>query len=402
MRHWKKVLLILFLAILALQIPFVYKRIERGQLAQKIAEMNENRINSENSGYQEFKGVIHVHSSIGGHSTGRFDEIVQGALKNGLDFVVMNEHASALFNTSAMTLNGVNEGVLYIAGHEFDTENQDRFLVIPGIENAEDMTRESTDETLSILHSQGRMALVAYPNDFKSWDSEFDGIELVNLNTGAKQISPLWFLPDALWSFSAYPELTLLEHLKRPEKDLAKFDEISAKRRISLHGGNDSHSNIGFHIFGDDSDNRFIEIKPDSYETSFRIFRTHVLLPRGEEFTIENLTAALARGNLFIGFDPLSETEGFVFSASNGEENAILGDELLFIAEKTVIRASAPQVARFRLFRNGALISELNDVSNFELPVKEKGVYRVEVYLTALGKAYSDFPWIISNPIFIR
>ncbi|MCW5962214.1 MAG: hypothetical protein KIS76_18785 [Pyrinomonadaceae bacterium] len=402
MKHWKKIALIFVLALFALQIPFVYKRVKRGQLAQKIARMNAERISSENSEFAEYKGVVHVHSSIGGHSTGRFEEVVPAALKNDLDFVVMTEHASALFNTSAMTLSGVNEGVLYVAGHEFDTENQDRFLIIPGIENAEDMTRESTAETLSIVHSQARLAVVAYPNEFKSWDADFDGIEVVNLNTSTKQISPLWFLPDALWSFSAYPELTLIEHLKRPDKELAKFDAIAAKRRISLHGGNDSHSNIGFHIFGDDSGNSFLKIKPDSYETSFRIFRTHVLLPPSEVLSSDNLIAALVRGNSFIGFDPLSDSDGFSFSASNGDTTAIMGEEIALSPGKTALKIFAPQKALFKIFRSGSQISEVNDTTSFDLPVSEKGVYRVEVYLPALGGPFADFPWIISNPIFIK
>jgi len=41
-------------------------------------------------------------------------------------------------------------------------------------------------------------------------------------------------------------------------------------------------------------------------------------------------------------------------------------------------------------------------VKEKDIAVVEAGVYRVEVYLPQLGKPFSEQPWIISNPIYIR
>src|SRR6202008_5011019 len=110
-----------------------------------------------------------------------------------------------------------------------------------------------------------------------------------NLNSNTKQMSYLLFFLDALWSYRKYPELTLADHLSRPDEYLRKFDEVARKRRITLFAGSDAHSNLGFHLLGDDSGNKHLNIKFDDYATIFRIVKTHVLLKRGKELTQESL-----------------------------------------------------------------------------------------------------------------
>ncbi len=48
----------------------------------------------------------------------------------------------------------------------------------------------------------------------------------------------------------------LASYFKRPDENLRKFDGIAAKRNVSLVAGTDAHSNIGFHLFGDDAGNK--------------------------------------------------------------------------------------------------------------------------------------------------
>ncbi len=107
MRFWKKIAIIIFAVILLTQIPFIYNRYKMGQLAGKISTLETQKIKTENQNYNDYKGVIHVHTSIGGHSTGNFDELIDGAKKNAFDFVVMTEHTSEFFDSSELTLRGV-------------------------------------------------------------------------------------------------------------------------------------------------------------------------------------------------------------------------------------------------------------------------------------------------------
>lgn len=401
MKLWKKVILIFLAALLLAQIPFIYRRYQKGKLAAKIANLAARKNLSADSKFKDFKGIIHVHTAIGGHSTGSFSELIGAAQKNNLDFVVMTEHTSGLYDTSAMTLQGVHQGVLFVGGNETNAKNDDRFLIVSGMSGADSLKQADTPDFLRRVHAENKLAFITYPENFNSWNSEFDGIEVFSLYTNGKQMSVPFFLPDALWSFGSYPELTIADYFKRPDANLKKFDEITAARKSTLFAGSDAHSNLGAHIFGDDAGGRLINLKFDRYETIFRLVRTHVLLERDKPLTPENLLAALKNGRAFIGFDVLSDAAGFSFTAENRSESKTMGDEIL-LSDGVNLKAAAPQVSRFVIFRNGEKVSETSENTEIVFPIHEPGTYRVEVYLNALGSPFDRMPWIISNPIYVK
>ncbi|MDQ3748151.1 MAG: hypothetical protein M3367_03915 [Acidobacteriota bacterium] len=400
MKLWKKILLIVLAVILLAQIPFIYNRSKFGQLADKISALEAQKIQTSNQSYKDYKGVIHVHMAIGGHSTSGFDELIDGAVKNNLDFVVMTEHAAALYDTSALTLQGNIGGVLFINGQEVETAT-DRFLLLSGSAEAGRANKISTPDFLQSIHSQNKLAFITYPEKHKTWDADFDGIEVFSLHTNAKKMNPFFVLFDAIWSYYSYPELVLAKYFQRPEENLQRFDEVAMQKKSTLFAGTDAHSNIGFHLFGDDAGNKIINLKIDRFETVFRAMRNHVLLEKDKPITQENLLQALKDGHCFIGLDALSETSGFSFTAENGIESRIMGDEIV-LTENLNLKASATQIARFIIFKNGGKIHEKTGVSQINFPTKEKGTYRIEVYLDSLGEPFDKMPWIISNPIYVK
>jgi hypothetical protein len=214
-------------------------------------------------------------------------------------------------------------------------------------------------------------------------------------------MNPVLVLFDAVWSYYSYPELVLAKYFQRPGENLQKFDEVTAQKKSTLFAGTDAHSNIGFHLFGDDAGNKIINVKIDAYETIFRTVRNHVLLEKDREFNQENLLDALKNGHCFVGFDALSVTEGFLFTAENGAEMKIMGDEIT-LTETLNLKISAPQIARFVIFKNGEKIFEETDKTEINFHAKEKGTYRTEVYLDSLGAPFDKMPWIISNPIYVK
>ncbi len=232
---------------------------------------------------------------------------------------------------------------------------------------------------------------------FKTWDANFDGIEVFSLHTNAKRNIPYYAVFDLIWSFPSYPEQSFARFFKRPNDNLQKFDEISQKRKITLFAGTDAHSNIGFHFFGDDAGNKIINFKIDRYETIFGMVRAHVLIAKDKQIRQESLLEAVKRGNLFVGFDVFADTTGFSFTAENGAETKIQGDEIALV-NGVKLKISAPQVARFVIFKNGEKIFEDAGKNETIFEAKEKGVYRTEVYLDDL----SESPWIMSNPIYVR
>ena len=204
MKRWKKIALILLAVIVLSQLPFAYRRYKLQKLLTAIQQVNSQRqaFQATDGGYAEYKGVIHVHSFLGGHSTGTFQDIIDAANANQLNFVVMTEHPSKSFDTSAMTLQGVHATVLFVNGNEVVTADQDRLLVMPGDETAARAGNTTTQDLLNKEKANRSLAFVAYPAEFKNWGATgFDGIEVYNLFTNARQINPLVAFFDGLWAF---------------------------------------------------------------------------------------------------------------------------------------------------------------------------------------------------------
>ena len=403
MKLWKKILLALFCLILLAQIPLIYNRFQVGKLADKILALEAQRLDSNSSEFVDYKGVIHVHTFLGGHSTGMFDELISGANDNKLDFVVMTEHTSHLYDTSEKTIKGLRNGTLFVNGNETRTKDESCILFLKGFAKAHSTGYQTTPEALEKSRLDNRVAFVAYPKEFTSWDEDIDGLEVFSMHKNAKKMPPFTFIPNALWSYGKYPELTLARYFLRPNENLRLYDNQTKTKKLTLFAGNDAHSNLGFHLFGDDANNKFINLKFDRYETIFRLVRTHVLLHKDKKLTEENLLFALKNGNTYIGFDILSETKGFTFAADSGDDSIIMGDEFSLENNKEIkLTAKAPHVSRFVIFKNGEKITESAETNKIEFDVKEKGAYRVEVYLDSLGKPFDEMPWIISNPIYIR
>lgn len=401
MKLWKKILLVLIAVVLLAQIPFCYRRYEIGQLSGRIAEIQSQRVSIENAQYNDYKGIIHAHTSLGGHSTGNFDELIKAARANELDFVVMTEHTAEMFDSSALTLNGNYYGTLFVGGQEVDTASGDRFLLIPGAPETYQDSRLQTGQFIEKYKSQNKLVFVTYPEKLKSWDANFDGIEIFSLHTNAKKMNPLLFAGDALWSYYSYPELLLTKYFVRPDENLRKYDELTANKKLTLFAGTDAHSNIGFHLLGDDAGNKIINLKLDPYAAIFRLARNHVLLEKDKPLTPENLLQALKNGRSFVAFESLGDAKGFSFTAENGSEVKIMGDEIA-LTDKVNLKSSAPLSGRFVIFRNGAQVFEAKDAAQINFEAKEKGAYRVEVYLEQLGSPFDKMPWIISNPIYLK
>lgn len=369
----------LVLLLLLSQVPFACRRYKLRRLDTAIQQLNSQRTADPGNGsWVEYRGVVHVHSFLGGHSEGTFGEIISAARSNALHFVVMTEHKEKEFDTAAMTLKGLHGGVLFINGNEVSSENGDRLLVLPG-----------------------EVSIAAYPEDFKNWDTPgLDGIEIYNVFTNSRRINPLVAFFDVIWSQRAYPELIFALYLERPEVNLQKWDQSLTGRRMSAIAGNDAHSNIGVSL-KDSSGKTLLGIKLDPYETSFRLVRMHVLIERDKTLNAESLIEAIRAGHSFVGFDVLGDTAGFVFEAETPDGLRIQGDEILLNGEMQM-RVRTPVPGRIVIFRDGAVFQEESGVSSKNIVVTERGVYRVEVYLPQLGSLAAAKPWIISNPIYVR
>jgi hypothetical protein len=399
MKRWKKLLLFLLALTLISQLPFAYRRYRLGRLRAAIQVLNSQRVTaSDNANFLEYKGVSHVHSSLGGHSNGTFEEILAAARSNQLNFVLMTEHTSDRFNTAAMTLKGEYDNVLFINGNEANLPNADHLLLIPGLEGPASLNDIA-------MRGRGRNGLtfVAYPQEFRGWDTSFyDGIEVYNLYTNARQINPLMMFFDGLWSYRSYPDLLFANFFRRPNENLQAWDQslVATRRKIVAIAGNDAHSNVGVSL-NDESGKTLLGIKLDPYERSFRLVRVHVFIPKDQPLNRESLLAALGAGHCFIGFDLFCDSSGFSFTAANGTDSRIQGDEIT-VGGEVKLSITTPVASRMVLLKDGAAVDDQSGINKRDFTVMEKGSYRVEVYLPQLPKPAGDQPWIISNPIYVK
>ena len=362
--------------------------------------MNHSAAPQGESDFVDYQGVIHVHSSLGGHSTGTFAELIAAAKANQLDFVIMTEHPQAEFDTSAMTLSGVHAGVLFVNGNEVATASGDRLLLIPGSANAASMSTQTTPEVISKQKAAGGLAFAAYPAESQTWQSSsVDGVEVYNLFTNARQYNAAVMFFDGLWSYRGYADLMFANFFVRPAENLKRWDEAmsSGNHKLVAIAGNDAHSNVGLSV-NDASGKQWLGVKLDPYERSFRTVRTHVLIKKDKGLTREALLEAISQGHCYISFDLFGDAKGFTFAPVGAGAN-IMGDETPLLGGLR-LRAAAPYPCRFVLFKNGVVAGEQSGTA-VEFAIDGPGTYRVEAYLDSLPAPVRGQPWIISNPIYV-
>jgi hypothetical protein len=404
MKRWKKVALVLVLLLLVSQTPFIYRRYRLGRLDAEIATLNSQRAAPPEDGFTDYTGVAHVHSFLGGHSTGTFDEIVRAARSNSLDFVVMTEHPAAHVNTAEATLKGIHEDVLFLNGSEIVAASGERLFVIPGV--SADAVTSSASEIITKAKESGRLVFVAYPEQVRDWQalSGYDGVEVYNLYTNSKRINYARLFFDCLWSCQSYSELLFTTFYEKPDENLKRWDETSIRsnRRAVAIAGNDAHSNVGLGLRQLTGEPVF-EIKLDPYERSFHIVRNHVIIEKGQPLNSETLLNAFGRGHTFISFDLFCDAGGFRFNAESASERRVMGDEIALPPGAGVrLSVNVPVKSRVVFFRDGQVLYEERETTRKELNVDQRGVYRVEVYLDQLKGFIGERPWIISNPIYVR
>ena len=401
-KNMKRKIFIVVLALVILsQIPFAYRRYRLRRLQNTIQQLAPKRLVSfDESDYVDYKGVIHVHSFLGGHSTGSFSELIAAAKANQLDFVIMTEHPQAEFDTSAMTLSGLHAGVLFINGNEVATADGDRLLLIPGPSNAASMNVQSTQQIIEQQKAAGGLAFDAYPTESQNWQStNVNGVEVYNLFTNARTINRFVTFFDGLWSYRAYPDLMFANFFARPTENLNRWDQtmVSSNHKLVAIAGNDAHSNVGISL-NDSSGKQLIGIKLDPYERSFRVVRTHILIKKDNGLTRESLLEALSLGHCYISFDLFSDASGFSFAAIGSDK--IMGDEISLNSQPRLI-VRAPLASRIVLLKNGNAFDQKSGTA-VEFSPDGAGVYRAEVYLDALPAPVTGQPWILSNPLYVK
>lgn len=327
--------------------------------------------------YNDYAGVVHVHTSYSHHSTGSFEEVAEAARKTETDFVIITDHDN---------LRGLSEkkermygDVLMLVGTEVSTPAG--HLAVLGVQNEINQAQE-TGEILKEVRKAGASGFICHAdwatNPWTDWTlvPYVRGMEIYNLP--AAMVENGIFMVG-LKALILSPYHFMRSFLKRPDVALARWDEILAKRRFVGIGSVDAHQR--YRVFG----------KPiDGYEAMFKVVQTHAL---ARDLSKQAIFDAFHQGHVYVAFDLVEPVRDFLFMAETRKKTVIMGDEIND-SEDLQIRVFLPAEADIRILKDGKFWKTVRGDS-WSGKGAGPGVYRVEVY-------FDDKPWIFSNPIYVR
>ena len=412
---------------------------------ERLRATNEQRLSLQNSrnkvktqtGFTDFKAIMHAHADDSAHTGGSRPEILKAAKSTGVNIILLTDHARPPRDFINDSWRGIREGVLFIPGSE-----SEGFLVYPQKSIIREYINKSwkgPEEYIRMFRQVGGNLFLSHVEERDKWATdELDGLEIYNNHTD--------FMDEAEFLFWLRGSFTNPERLLLIEKMLAeygmevfgssqdylpqiiaKWDRDSINHRLTGVAANDCHHNqvytvkavspdaIEVNIIGDPPMKITTQQSPkiaemlkgknpgdliarldfDPYERSMNFVSTHIL---SKELNEEAVRDSLKNSRAYVSHDWLCDPSGFAFIAEkNGKRAAVMGDEISF-SKGLKLRVEASNTATIKLFRNGQPISESKS-SEFNFDLKEPGIYRVELWLEIDGEMR---PWIYSNQIRVK
>lgn len=377
----------------------------------------------------EYTGVMHSHSDWSHDSRGSLKEILKGAKEAGLDFIFFSDHAHSHLDTFPRSFHGVFEGIIFEAGTESSGDGGG-IMVSPmksGVLNWE----IPRDSLIRQVVDQGGLVTYVHSEKDHDWaNPDYQAMEIYNIHSDLldeKSILP--FLLANVVIGDTYKDWGYRELYDKQESILDNWDKLNQGRRIVGVGAVDAHNNlniraqvlkngqvewVGFNaktisirepglvekllLHDPDEMGWSFKWELDTYFHSFNFVNNHVF---SEGFSSEEIKESIKKGHSFVAFEGLAKADGFQFFAQNQAETlvGILGDSIP-VQEVGLLKVLSPFPAKYRLVRDGKVISETEEASyEFVFPTgNHKGNYRIEADLL-LNDDWVN--WIFTNPIYV-
>jgi len=357
---------------------------------------------------------------------------VEDAKSAGLDFIMLTDH----FRLDAKRdgLEGWHGDVLLIVGEEI-SPRYNHYLAFNI--NEPIVTKRYEDkpqEYIDAVNNQGGFGIIAHPDHegtelfgvkpfpWIDWSAKgYTGMSIWDLQTDWQD--KLKGYPSAFFRYF-FPSYCLSG---AREGTLKRWDELNKERRVTGIGEIDNH-NAKRRLFG-------LNFYVFNFRYAFRTIRTHILTERpfkhnplirpspsmvegeggGED--IEIMYQAIKDGRVYVAHEYWHSAKGFLFSIGDDEREVGIGGEFFLKNKSASIKVNIPTKGLIRIICNGEKIYESSPsplpplqvgrekrkgASNgfgFSFEIKEKGIYRIEVYQKIFGKYR---PWIYSNHINVK
>jgi hypothetical protein len=351
----------------------------------------------------EYVGNTHTHTPYS-DGEGSHEEIAQAALQAGLDFVFVTDHNVYVSGLDGYRYEG-DRRVLLLVGEEIHDRIRDpqkNHLLVYETQREMAPLAEDPQHLIDQVRLAGGLAFLAHPVDpdaplihnddlsWVDWDvTGYTGIEIWNFMSEFKGL--LGSIRQAL-TYVYNPE----QIARGPyPAAMERWDQLlNEGNHVAVIGGTDAHAlNIRYGP---------LRAVVFPYEFLFRTVNTHVLTPTPMTGRIEEdrrlLLKSMRRGRCFVGYDLPAPTRGFRFHAESDKGRVEMGESAQGRFGIT-FQVRLPERAEIRLLRNGDVLKTWQDAEAAVLPVKEAGVYRVEVFIPFEKERRT---WILSNPIYVR
>lgn len=318
----------------------------------------------------EARGAYHLHTTAS-DGRGTLDEVVQAARQAGLQFVVVTDH-----NVMSPWAQGYRDGVLVVEGSEVSAPyGHVVALGVPRELNKEERQRDA----IGTIRALGGQAVLAHPfhprRPFTRWSNQdwlgFEVLSNDSLWGRALAGRELWRVPEALLALPWDPARASLAFYRRPVEELARYDELAARRPVPLLCASDAH---GY----------------PSYRAAFEAFSMHLPLTLTGEAAADAraVVAGLLDGRAFCVLDGLAPASGVRLAAAPSGGRIDLS-----------ATTPDPSRARWLLYRDGSLAGEMRPEpsgASFACPGRcARGAWRAE------GRLDGD-DWVFTNPVRIE
>ncbi len=326
-------------------------------------------------------GAVHMHT-LASDGSGTVDDLVDAALTNQLDFIVVTDH-----NTRQPTTYEYRRGVLIVHGEEFSSVYG--HIVMLDMDTVRVSEADSLDQVHGLPYHRGPddagVRIAAHPNGRRLWRdrsaSNVDGLEIWNADSEWRNDGVLDWI-EALTLLPLRPSLAMLALVDRPTSNLALLDSAAVGRTLSTTCAVDAHARI------DVTRSRLIRFP--SYSQTLGLLHQHLPLtaPLTGEATVDGprLVEAIRRGGGYCAVGGVADDGALQIEQDD--------DRIVVSIPSDVARA------RVRVYRDGHVVAE-EEAHTVRVPTTESGMYRVEVDLRVRLVRSRWLPWIISAPIWV-
>jgi hypothetical protein len=351
-------------------------------------------------------GVFHVHTN---RSDGRSspEDVAAAAARAGLKFVIFTDHGDG---TAKPASPAYHDGVLCIDAVEVSTRGG-HYIAVDMPASPYPLAGDPRD-VIEDVRRLGGFGIVAHPDSpkddlrWREWNEPFDGIELVNLDTGwrTRVAEAGWrSMITALATYPFRPTETIGHLAGESTVAFARWESLTRRRRIVALGGADAHAKISLADV-DPGDNRF-SLPIPGYQAALGSVTLHVRLERelsGDAASDAKLVvAAIRSGQLYTALNAIAAPPYLEFTATNGRGSAEAGGELPADGPVTLrVRTNAPPGFKATVWRGLEQLSADRSEQDFTVAAPaDPAVYRVEVRATDRSRSPL---WLLSNPIYVR